>query len=147
MAADAVQEGIVNAHRSLSGFRAGEPFRPWLLRIVGNRARNLRRAAARRDAAAQRSASFVDLSGDAQDSPEVLATNAEARRRVLDAVNSLGADDRAAIACRYYLDLSEAETAAVLGIRRGTVKSRLSRARHRLRPLLADEATETRTDA
>ena len=37
------------------------------------------------------------------------------------------------IACRYFLDLSEQETAAALGVRRGTVKSRLSRALDRLR--------------
>ena len=37
------------------------------------------------------------------------------------------------IACRYLLELSEAETAAALGCRRGTVKSRLSRAMERLR--------------
>jgi RNA polymerase sigma factor (sigma-70 family) len=41
--------------------------------------------------------------------------------------------DRVAIACRYFLDLSEAETAAALGVARGTVKSRLSRALDRLR--------------
>jgi RNA polymerase sigma-70 factor (ECF subfamily) len=37
------------------------------------------------------------------------------------------------IGCRYFLELSEEETAAALGIRRGTVKSRLSRALERLR--------------
>jgi RNA polymerase sigma-70 factor (ECF subfamily) len=37
------------------------------------------------------------------------------------------------IACRYLLELSEAETAATLGVRRGTVKSRLSRALDKLR--------------
>ena len=42
-------------------------------------------------------------------------------------------NDRQAIACRYFLDLSEEETAAALGCPRGTVKSRLSRALGRLR--------------
>lgn len=147
MAADAAQEGFINAHRALSRFRTGEPFRPWLLRIVGNRARNLRRAAARRSAMTLQAASFAELDRDAPVSPETAVADAEARQRVLDAVNALGDDDRAVIACRYFLELAEAETAALLRIRRGTVKSRLSRARDRLRVLLADEATEGSTDA
>ena len=43
------------------------------------------------------------------------------------------------IACRYFLDLSEEETARTLGWRRGTVKSRLSRALARLRETLGEE--------
>ena len=46
---------------------------------------------------------------------------------------ALPENDRQAIACRYFLDLSEEETAAALGCPRGTVKSRLSRALDRLR--------------
>jgi RNA polymerase sigma-70 factor (ECF subfamily) len=44
------------------------------------------------------------------------------------------------VACRYLLELGEEETAAVLGIRRGTVKSRLSRALARLREELGEES-------
>jgi RNA polymerase sigma-70 factor (ECF subfamily) len=52
-------------------------------------------------------------------------------------------DDREVIAVRYFLDLSEAEAAITLGIPRGTVKSRLSRALGRLRErLAADEAEQ-----
>jgi RNA polymerase sigma-70 factor (ECF subfamily) len=47
--------------------------------------------------------------------------------------------DRLVIAARFFLDLSEAETAEVLGCRRGTVKSRTSRALARLRSSLDDE--------
>jgi RNA polymerase sigma-70 factor (ECF subfamily) len=50
------------------------------------------------------------------------------RRRLLAAVDRLPEKLRAVVTCRYLLELSEEETAAVLGIRRGTVKSRLSRA-------------------
>ena len=46
--------------------------------------------------------------------------------------------DRLAIAGRFFLELSEAEMAAVLGCARGTVKSRLSRALDRLRDELGD---------
>ena len=45
---DAVQEAFVKAFRALPRFRDGSPFRPWLLKIVTNEARNHRRAAGRR---------------------------------------------------------------------------------------------------
>ncbi|HET9289076.1 MAG TPA: sigma-70 family RNA polymerase sigma factor, partial [Gaiella sp.] len=47
-AEEAVQDGFVKAHRALGRFREGSPFRPWLLRIVANEARNRRRSAGRR---------------------------------------------------------------------------------------------------
>jgi RNA polymerase sigma-70 factor (ECF subfamily) len=47
-------------------------------------------------------------------------------------VQRLRDDDRDVLACRYFLDLSEEETAATLGITRGTVKSRTHRALGRL---------------
>jgi RNA polymerase sigma-70 factor (ECF subfamily) len=135
-AADAAQEGFIAMHRALDRFRPGEPLRPWLLTIVGNRARNLRRGAGRRDAAHLRAGG---AGAEVASSAEQAVLGLEARRRVLDAVNALDAEDRAVIACRYFLDLTEAETAALLGVARGTVKSRLFRARERLRPLVAGE--------
>jgi RNA polymerase sigma factor (sigma-70 family) len=56
---------------------------------------------------------------------------------VAEALAALDVDQRAVVVCRYYLGLSEAETAAALGIRPGTAKSRLSRALQRLQPRLA----------
>ena len=47
-AEDAAQEAFVKAYRALDRFEEGAPFRPWLLRIVGNTARNRRRARGRR---------------------------------------------------------------------------------------------------
>jgi RNA polymerase sigma-70 factor (ECF subfamily) len=55
-------------------------------------------------------------------------------------VNALKEDDRLAISCRYFLGLSEEETASALGWRRGTVKSRTSRALDRLRAQLEGAA-------
>ena len=55
------------------------------------------------------------------------------RATLLGALESLEERDRLVIACRYLLELSEAETAAALGCRPGTVNSRLSRALERLR--------------
>jgi RNA polymerase sigma-70 factor (ECF subfamily) len=51
-------------------------------------------------------------------------------------VNTLREEERIVVACRYFLDLSEAETAATLHLRPGTVKSRLSRALDHLRTAL-----------
>ncbi|MDI3338995.1 MAG: sigma factor-like helix-turn-helix DNA-binding protein [Sphaerobacter sp.] len=55
------------------------------------------------------------------------------RSALLDALNAPREEVRLVIAYRYFLDLSEAEMAAVMGCPRGTVKSRLARALNRLR--------------
>ena len=138
-AEDAVQEAFVKAHAALSRFRAGAPFRPWLLRIVANEARNRRRSAGRRVGLALRAAEDR-RPGDAAPSPESAVLADETRATLLSAVNGLRAEDREIIAARYFLDLSEAETSEVLGLPRGTAKSRLSRALGRLRERLSVEA-------
>ena len=137
-AEDAAQEGFVKAWYALPRFRAGSPFRPWLLAIVANEARNRRRSGRRQDDLALRVAEDRP-SGDAAPSPEAAALATEQRRLLLAAMGRLGESDRQVIACRFFLELSEAEMAAALGCRRGTVKSRLSRALHRLRVLLAEQ--------
>jgi RNA polymerase sigma-70 factor (ECF subfamily) len=131
-AEDAAQEAFVKAYRALGRFRAGAPFRPWLLQIVANEARNRRRSAGRRDALVLRAAAS-EPSGEAAPSPEAALLAAEQRQELLAAVEALPRDQRDTIACRYFLDLSEEETAQVLGVRRGTVKSRTARALERLR--------------
>ena len=71
--------------------------------------------------------------GDAAPSPEAAVLGRERRDVLLEAVNGLSEEHRLVIACRYFLELSEAETATALGVRPGTVKSRVSRALERLR--------------
>ena len=138
-AEDAAQDGFVKAYYALKRFRTGAPLRPWLLQIVANEARNRRRSAGRRAGLALRAAGDVP-SGEAAPSPEATAIETEQRELLLAAVNELREDDRLVIACRYFLELSEEETAAALGWRRGTVKSRLSRALGRLREQMGEEA-------
>ena len=122
-AEDAVQEALIKAHRALGRFRAGAPFRPWLLQIVANEARNRRRSAGRRVGLALRVAE--DRPSDAAaPSPEAAVLAGETRAALLGAMDRLSEDDRLVLAYRYFLDLSEAETATALGIPRGTVKSR-----------------------
>ncbi len=117
-AEEAAQDGFVKAHAALPRFRDGAPFRPWLLTIVANEARNRIRGAGRRTRLAQRVA--------------------EEREELLAAIERLPQPAREAIACRYLLELTEEETAAALDCPRGTVKSRISRALERLRAELGE---------
>jgi RNA polymerase sigma-70 factor (ECF subfamily) len=137
-AEDAAQDGFVKAYRALDRFREGAPFRPWLLQIVANEARNRRRSASRRSALAIR-AGAQDVSGGAAPSPEAAILDAERRSVLVDALGALPDADREVLACRYLLELSEEETAGALGVRRGTVKSRTSRALARLRETFEGE--------
>lgn len=138
-AEDATQDGFVKAYRALGRFRLGADFRPWLLRIVANEARNRVRSSSRRQQLQLRLTEAF-RPGDAAPSPEAVAVAADERRRLLAAVNAMSGDDRMVIACRYFLELNGEETAATLGIPEGTVKSRLFRALSRLKGQLAEEA-------
>jgi RNA polymerase sigma factor (sigma-70 family) len=135
---DVVQESFVKAFRSLPRFRPGEPFAPWLLSIVANETKNLLRSRHRRNALALR-LSALEPGSAAPDTPFDEAVAGERRSRLLAAVNELPDRERQALVCRYFLDLSEAETARVLHWPLGTVKSRTSRALGRLRGLVAAE--------
>jgi RNA polymerase sigma-70 factor, ECF subfamily len=138
-AEDAVQAGLVKAWRALPRFRRGSPLRPWLLAIVANEARNRRRAAGRREGLALRAAHELP-SGGAAPSPEGRLLAAEERAELLAALGRLREEDRDVLSCRYLLELGEEETAQVLSLRRGTVKSRTSRALERLRAELGGAA-------
>jgi RNA polymerase sigma-70 factor (ECF subfamily) len=131
-AEDVMQESLIKAHRKLGSFEGRSSFRTWLLRIVTNQALNHVRAASRRSTAESRLVPAWEgtASSDA----------------VLEAVLALGDDDRAVIACRFYLDLSQEETAETLGLPIGTVKSRQSAAIARLRAHLAETLEEANDD-
>lgn len=135
---DAVQDAFLKAYAALPRFRDGAPLRPWLLRIVTNEARNRRRSAGRRQGLALRAAaaSGEGPSGATVPGPEGAVIAAETRAELLAAISSLRDDDREILGARYLLELSEAETAETLGLPRGTVKSRTSRALGRLRETL-----------
>lgn len=138
-AEDATQLALTKAWRALPRFRAGAPLRPWLLAIVANEARNRRRSAGRRRGLALRAADAMAPARTAP-GPEQLVMAAEQRSELLAALATLRDDDREVLGARFLLDLSEAETAETLGIPRGTVKSRTSRALGRLREALGPEA-------
>jgi len=120
------QEAFVRAWRSWGSIRSQQSAPAYLRATVINLARTslrsrLREIRAWREAATRRQA-------EAAVSPDVLRALARLPPR-----------KRACVVLRYYLDLSEADTAAALGISVGTVKSQTARALARLRPLLADD--------
>lgn len=136
-AADATQEGFVKAWNALDRFRDDLEFRPWVIRIVVNTARNRRRSAWRFNALRTRAAA---LPAAVEQSAEDAAMAATEHDALIAAMARLGTRDREVLACRYLLELSEAETAQVLSCPAGTVKSRLARALDRLRVQIEGDA-------
>ena len=134
---DVVQEAFVKAYRSLSSFRDGADFRPWLLRIVVNETRNLQRGRSRRSDRELRVVREEARLAPGPDPAEV-AVGEERRTALLGAIRALPEELRLVITCRYLLELSETETAESLDIPTGTVKSRLHRGLARLREGLPD---------
>jgi RNA polymerase sigma factor (sigma-70 family) len=133
-AEDVVQEAFVKAYARLDSFRDGSPFRPWLLRIVTNETRNLHRGAGRRRAREQVAWARAErLLLD--EGPQESVLSRERRELLVGMLRRLTERDRQVLICRYLLGLDEAESAAVLGWPRGTVKSRSSRALSRLRAM------------
>ena len=138
-AEDAAQNAFVKAFYALDRFRSGHAFKPWLLKIVTNEARNTRRSAGRRAGLELRLAEGRPRD-DAAPSPEDAALGAERDERLLAALLQLREEDRLVVGYRYFLGLSEAETATALSIAKGTVKSRCSRALSKLRDQLQENA-------
>jgi RNA polymerase sigma factor (sigma-70 family) len=128
---------FVRAYRALDRYRPDAPFRPWLLRIVANETKNAVRSRKRRERLAVRA-----LDVRAPDEPFRHAVDERRRQDLLAGVRSLAGKDREVLVWRYFLDLSEAETAVTLSLPRGTVKSRTSRALGRLRSRLGVEVTD-----
>ena len=137
-AEDVTQEAFVKAYRALPRFRTGSPFRPWLLRIVANEARNRRRTLGRRARLLERAAE-EPASGDPARSPEAALLDGERHDELFAAIGRLKDEERVAIVARYFIGLSDDETAAALGVRRGAVKMRVFRALEKLREELRDD--------
>ena len=131
-AEDITQDAFINAYRALPRFDEGRPFRPWLLTIVRNLARNRRRRSGRQAALRLRVAS-LEASGEAAPSPEDMALSTTEAEMLLAAVDALPEKYRLVIGLRYLVGLSERETAETLDVPVGTVKSRTARALDQLK--------------
>ncbi|MCA2214175.1 RNA polymerase sigma factor [Jidongwangia harbinensis] len=139
---DVVQEALVKAYRQLSRYRGEAGFRPWLLAIVANETRNLHRSRRRRDGLVLRAAAREGPEPTGTD-PADSAVAVERRQHLIAQLRLLDARDREVLVCRFLLDLSEVETAVTLGLPKGTVKSRTSRALKKLRErLVAGEVSD-----
>lgn len=136
-AEDVLQEAFVKAFRQIRRFDPNRPFRPWLLRIVGNEARNRRRSQARRFQY-ETAASARSEAAPSRELPEEAVLRADIDRHLLSAVNGLPTRERLIVGLRYFLDLSTQEAAVALSVPEGTVKSRLNRALRRLRDEIGD---------
>lgn len=134
-AEDAAQESFLRAWKYLKRFDVARPLRPWLLSITTNLASNRRRSAGRYFAALMRAFREEPASMRIE---EKSMQNLDAQE-LWQAVRTLGVADQQIIYLRYFLDLSVMETAQVLQVAEGTVKSRLSRALEKLRAVIQQE--------
>lgn len=139
-AEDVAQEAFVRVYLALGRFDVTRPLRPWLLSIAANLARNRRRSLGRHWAALQR----AFLAEPRRHDPPPDRTPASDARRLREAVARLRPDARDIVYLRYFLGLSEAETAAALDIPPGTAKSRHSRALARLRAVIEADYPDLR---
>ncbi len=126
---DVAQETFIRAYRALAGFDVARPPCPWLLSIATNLARNRLRSVGRYVAALQRF-------WRSDPAPATITLNADDNATLWQAVRRLNQTDQDVIYLRFFSALSEAETAQVLEVAPGTVKSRLHRALERLRVVI-----------
>ena len=139
-AEDVTQDAFVRAFRFINHFDRSRSFRPWLLSITANLARNRLRGFKRYIAALQSSAR---RDPDAFLAHDQNLTGSEEAQNLWRVVRKLSHADQQVIYLRYFLELSEDETAAALDVPHGTVKSRLHRALSRLRDRLVEEGNES----
>ncbi|HEV2377617.1 MAG TPA: SigE family RNA polymerase sigma factor [Streptosporangiaceae bacterium] len=119
-AEDVVQDAFLGLYKRWSQLRDTASAPGYLRTSVLNGCRMVLRSRARRDDRSPGEAPW--------ESAEATALVGEVHRQLLLAIRALPPRQREALVLRYYLDLSEEETARSMGIRRGTVKSATSRA-------------------
>ena len=138
-AEEITQGAFLLAWRGLPRFQKGCPFRPWLMRILYRHALDVMEK--------QRTYlqplsldEAMNVEGQSNSHAHIdLQEQVAQREEIRQALVQLNSEQRRVIALRYGADLTEADIAQVLGWPIGTVKSRLNRARDRLRVLLRDE--------
>ena len=130
-AEEVVQDAFVAMHGRWRSLREPDKAVAYLRQAVVNRSRSVLR---HRGVQARHAHALVP-DRSASDDPAYAVAR---RTAVLDALAELSARQREVLVLRYYLDLSEADVAATLGISRGAVKSHTSRGVAALRPLMED---------
>ena len=135
-AEDAVQEGLLRAWRDLPKLRDADKFVAWLRRLVVNAAHDEGRRLGRRRREVELGPTHDHAVGDE------LAGMLD-RDEIARAFKRLNPEERTVVALRYYMDLSNGDAAATLGIREVTYRSKLHRAIRALRAALAADARAT----
>lgn len=141
LAEEITQGAFLLAWRGLPRFQKGSPFRPWLMRILYRHALDVmekQRSYLHPISLDDALGLEVRLSSESHIEQTDLQVEVAQREEVQQALAQLSAEQRRVIALRYGADLTEVDIAQVLGWPVGTVKSRLNRARERLRELLKD---------
>lgn len=139
---DVAQEAFVKAYRNLGRFEGTSAFYTWMYRITHNLAIDHYRSRRRRDVVPVEETRKLEVALEKQDKPtfEVdpseTTDRAELTRVLHDAMSKLSEKHRAIIVLREVEGLSYEEIADVLGIKKGTVMSRLFHARKNLQALL-----------
>jgi RNA polymerase sigma-70 factor (ECF subfamily) len=140
-AADACQEAFLSAFKGIQRFRGGS-FKSWILRIVTNACYDQLRYKGRRPAdSLEEVAQNPDYSPrlvNGRERPEEHAMRQELSGVIQAGINSLPPDQRAVLVLSDVQGFAYQEIADITGISLGTVKSRLSRARTRLRDYLRE---------
>ena len=138
-AQDCLQDAMLRIYRAISGFKGQSSFATWVYRITTNTCLDeLRRRKTRQSTSLD---SLLDTGWsptDDLDTPERHALMSEKRREIEQAIASLPDDMRTAIVLRDIQGFAYDEIARMLGANVGTVKSRISRGRERLREKLAN---------
>lgn len=139
-AADVTQDTFISAYRNLQKFRGGQ-FRSWLLRIATNACYDALRARKRRPAVSLNATYNDEEDGgldlpDQSESPDDFALRRELAMAIQQGLALLPEDQRAVVILSDIQGMAYEEIAVVTGANLGTVKSRLSRARARLRDIL-----------
>jgi RNA polymerase sigma-70 factor (ECF subfamily) len=129
-ARDVTQDALISAWSKLGSLRRRDNPRPWLHAIVVNQCRQLLRVQRRGPRWLDlEQPGVVDRAGSSPDTSRNLAE----RDRLDRAFARLDADHRAALALHYVVDLTVPQIAIALGVREGTVKSRIHAATQRMR--------------
>ena len=154
-AEDAVQTAYLRAFAAIEGFEGRSSLSTWLTRIVINEALGRKRAAKRRRA--QLDGSSVTVLEDYREklmrgstsgtSPETELARVQVRRLLEDAISALPADFRLVFVLRDVEGMTVEATAEALDLKPATVKTRLLRARRRLRDALAPELKSALADS
>nr|WP_273734341.1 RNA polymerase sigma factor SigM [Mycolicibacterium septicum] len=130
---DAVQDALLSAHRTAASFRHDSAVSSWLYRIVVNACLDrVRRSRNQPTASQYELGHLVHLRDPAGDPAPRVATAIVVERALMQ----LPVEQRAAVVAVDMQGYSVAETALLLGVAEGTVKSRCARARHKLARLL-----------